>query len=311
MCAHSALSRAGKQNFVVVGQQELQHALPGGRNIARRRRPLEFNYFTIVSTGHRRRTSLIVNNTGIVHVSSHVLLFAREILEFPLVDGPINPCRDHAQIVSRPADAFDHGRVPYQHAQFFQRIVRVKDNIGNVDCRELVAAMREADFFAAFNREFVELPQVVDEHIEIAQLVGKSEDHVEARGVDGDRGQIVLKALDNFTRLIQIIPDSHRLVQAARGHERLAHAHVDARNRLRVVTRAYHLEMVVGLLEDIYIRDREHGHLIRTEKCRQRLLLGADGKTDNVRLLAAFECFKMVVGLFVITLFARVVFLVD
>jgi len=84
--------------------------------------------------------------------------------------GNKHTCRDHAQIVSRPADAFDHGGVPYQHAQFFQRVVRVKDNIGNVDCGELVAAMREADFFAAFNREFVELPQVVDEHIEIAQL---------------------------------------------------------------------------------------------------------------------------------------------
>ena len=110
-------------------------------------------------------------------------------------------------------------------------------------------------FAAAADGKVLELLDVVDEDVHEAEFVGEADEHVETRRMQGDAvGFLGELAIDLQVAALEV-PDLDRTIAAARRYERLANAHVHARDRTVMVAVVHELELG-------YVRLPHNTHLI-------------------------------------------------
>mmetsp|Transcript_30134 Transcript_30134/g.74777 ORF Transcript_30134/g.74777 Transcript_30134/m.74777 type:complete len:573 (-) Transcript_30134:780-2498(-) len=201
-----------------------------------------------------------------------VLLLALEVLELPLVHGAVQPGAHDLGVVRAPAQRPHLAVVPAQVAHVLARVHVVDLDHVAVHGGEVVPAVAEHALLALLDAELFVRPDVVHQQVHQPQLVREPHQHMQAAGVERDGVRLLGEELHELAGLLVVVPDAHALVGGARGHQRLAHAHVHARDALGVEPLGEQVEVHLLALEDVAVAQAQHVHLVVLQRADQVLL---------------------------------------
>ena len=164
-------------------------------------------------------------------------------------------------------------------------------------------ARREAALAAHLDRELLVRSDVVHEQVHQAQLVREAREHVQAGRVERDRVHLLGEHLGDVRRLVHVVPHAHAPVDAARGHERLAHRAVEAGDHAVVEGLREQLEVHFVCAQDVRVRERERVHLRVRQRAHELLLGRRDGESlDFDRVLLDAQALGFLVVVLVVAL---------
>mmetsp|Transcript_17511 Transcript_17511/g.42724 ORF Transcript_17511/g.42724 Transcript_17511/m.42724 type:complete len:424 (+) Transcript_17511:1864-3135(+) len=236
----------------------------------------------VAADGEARLTVGRAHRTRVVTALQHALPHALEVLQVPLVHRPVHPARHNLGIIRRPTYRTYLPVVPAQVTEILAR-VRCKDvDRVAVDRSEHVPAVRELALAARLDRELLERPHIIHNHVEQPHLIAKTHEQMQAGGVQRKRVRLLVEILGQLQRLIDIVPHTHAFVKPTRGHERLAHARVYARDLPRVEGRGEEVEVGLVRFHNVCIRQVEAVQLIVVRRHHELLLRVGHGQVPDL-----------------------------
>mmetsp|Transcript_155 Transcript_155/g.484 ORF Transcript_155/g.484 Transcript_155/m.484 type:complete len:276 (+) Transcript_155:3121-3948(+) len=104
---------------------------------------------------------------------------------------------------------------------------------------------------------------------------------MQTAGVESDTVTLFVEELDLLQRLVQTVPDTHRLVETTRGHQGFSNASVHTRDVARMERLAQILEIVLFGFHDVSVDERKLEKLVVLQGAHQGLLSRRHGHVSH------------------------------